>query len=106
MHDLNFALKQLCKRNRDGSFSTQALRARELDLCARQIRELGYTRFKDPHKLKGRHVTALVGGKGRAAVGDPAAQFVGLRHPGAGARQHVGGDGKSTKIGILRRPLK
>ena len=60
MHDLNYGLKQMCRRNRDGSFSTQVRRARELDLCARQIRELGYTRFKDPHKLKGRHVTALV----------------------------------------------
>ena len=60
MHDLNYGLKQICRRNRDGSFATQARRARELDLCARQIRELGYTRFKDPHKLKGRHVTALV----------------------------------------------
>lgn len=61
MRDLNYALKQLCRRNRDGSFSTQARRAQELDLCARQLHELGYTRFKDPHKLKGRHVTALVG---------------------------------------------
>ena len=60
MHDLNYALKQLCRRNRDGSFSTQARRARELDLCARQLHELGYTRFRDPGKLKGRHVTALV----------------------------------------------
>lgn len=60
MHDLNYALKQLCRRNRDGSFSTQARRARELDLCARQLHELGYTRFRDPSKLKGRHVTALV----------------------------------------------
>lgn len=60
MHDLNYALKQLCRRNRDGSFSTQARRARELDLCARQLRELGYSRFREPHKLKGRHVTALV----------------------------------------------
>ena len=60
MRDLNFALKQLSRRNRDGSFSTQARRARELDLCARQLGELGYTRFKDPGKLKGRHITALV----------------------------------------------
>ena len=60
MHDLNYALRQLCRRNRDGSFATQARRARELDLCARQLRELGYTRFRDPCKLKGRHVTALV----------------------------------------------
>ena len=60
MRDLNFALKELCKRNRDGSFSTQARRAQELDLCARQLHEMGYTRFKDPHKLKGRHVKGLV----------------------------------------------
>ena len=60
MHDLNYRLLQLCRRNRDGSFATRARRARELDLCGRQLHDLGYTRFKDPHKLKGRHVTALV----------------------------------------------
>ena len=60
MRDLNYRLMQLCRRNRDGSFATRARRARELDLCARQLHELGYTRFKEPHKLKGRHVTALV----------------------------------------------
>ena len=60
MRDLNYRLRQLCQRNRDGSFATRARRARELDLCARQLHELGYTRFKDPHQLKGRHVTALV----------------------------------------------
>lgn len=61
MRDLNYRLLQLCRRNRDGSFATRARRARELDLCGRQLHDLGYTRFKDPHKLKGRHVTALVG---------------------------------------------
>ena len=60
MRDLNYRLRQLCQRNRDGSFATRARRARELDLCARQLHQLGYTRFRDPHKLKGRHVTALV----------------------------------------------
>ena len=60
MRDLNYRLWQLCQRNRDGSFATRARRARELDLCARQLHELGYTRFRDPHKLKGRHVAALV----------------------------------------------
>ena len=60
MRDLNYRLMQLCKRNRDGSFATRARRARELDLCANQLHELGYTRFKDPHKLKGRHVMILV----------------------------------------------
>ena len=60
MRDLNYRLMQLCKRNRDGSFATRARRARELDLCANQLHELGYTRFKDPHKLKGRHIMILV----------------------------------------------
>ena len=60
MRDLNYRLRQICQRNRDGSFATRARRARELDLCARQLHELGYTRFRGPHKLKGRHVAALV----------------------------------------------
>ena len=37
MRDLNYQLKQLCARNRDGSYSTQANRQRILDLVARQL---------------------------------------------------------------------
>ena len=60
MRDLNYRLKGICNRNRDGSYSTRGRRWKELNLMANQLHEIGYTRFKDPHKLKGRHVTALV----------------------------------------------
>ena len=60
MRDLNYRLKGICNRNRDGSYSTRSRRWKELNLMANQLHEIGYTRFKDPHKLKGRHVTALV----------------------------------------------
>jgi len=42
MRDLNYELKQMCRRNRDGSFATQRDRARVLDLVANQLHELGY----------------------------------------------------------------
>ena len=41
MRNLNFELKQLCQRNRDGSFATQRDRGRVLDLVAGQLQELG-----------------------------------------------------------------
>ena len=60
MKDLNYRLKGICNRNRDGSYSTRSRRWKELNLMANQLHQIGYTRLKDPHKLKGRHVTALV----------------------------------------------
>jgi len=42
MRDLNYELKQLCNRNRDGSYATQRDRARVLDQIANQLRELGF----------------------------------------------------------------
>jgi site-specific recombinase XerC len=59
MRNLNYELKQLCHRNRDGSFATQADRERILDLIANQLHELGY---RDMHatSLKPKHVEALV----------------------------------------------
>ena len=60
MRDLNYRLKGICNRNRDGSYSTRSRRWKELNLMANQLHEMGYTRFKEPHKLKGRHVKALV----------------------------------------------
>ena len=118
MRHLNYALKQLCRRNRDGSFSTQARRAQELDLCARQLHELGYTRFREPHKLKGRHVKALVARwqaqrlavgtikvrmaamrwwaekVGRASVIDPRNAAYGI-----GERRYVTGESKAVTLG-------
>jgi site-specific recombinase XerC len=59
MRDFNYELKELCRRNRDGSYATQAERARILDLVANQLREMG---FKHMHatSLKPKHIEALV----------------------------------------------
>jgi len=59
MRDLNYALKQLCMRNRDGSFATQADRQHILDLVANQLHEMGF-RHMDAHSLKPKHVEKLV----------------------------------------------
>ncbi len=59
MRDLNYQLKQLCKRNRDGSYSTQANRARMLNQIANQLQEMGYRRMT-VRSLKPKHVDALV----------------------------------------------
>ncbi|MBV1915988.1 MAG: hypothetical protein KUG72_11430, partial [Pseudomonadales bacterium] len=59
MRDLNYQLKQLCHRNRDGSYSTQANRQRMLNQIASQLHEMGYRRMST-HSLKPKHVDALV----------------------------------------------
>lgn len=59
MQDLNFELKQLCQRNRDGSFATQVARERALTLTATQLIDLGYKNMTI-HSLKPKHITALV----------------------------------------------
>lgn len=59
MRDLNYQLKQLCHRNRDGSYSTQAKRMDHLMLIADQLHELGF-RGMQPRSLKQKHVEALV----------------------------------------------
>ena len=59
MQDLNYELKQLCARNRDGSFATQADRERILTLIANQLREMGFVNMR-AQSLKARHVEALV----------------------------------------------
>jgi hypothetical protein len=59
MRDLNYQLKQLCARNRDGSYSTQANRQRILDLVARLLNTMGFTRMS-AHSLKRNHVDALL----------------------------------------------
>ena len=42
MRALNYDLKQLCHRNHDGSFGTQADRMRILQLVADQLHEAGF----------------------------------------------------------------
>lgn len=60
MRNLNYELKQLCDRNRDGSYATQADRSRILSQAASQLEKLG---FREMHvtSLKPKHVEALVG---------------------------------------------
>ena len=59
MRDLNFAIKQLCLSNQDGSFSTQASRLRSLDLIATQLEDLGF-RHLSVGGLKPKHIDALL----------------------------------------------
>jgi hypothetical protein len=59
MRDLNYALKQLCRHNRDGSYATQADREHILDLIADQLHEMGF-RHMNAHSLKPKHVEKLV----------------------------------------------
>lgn len=59
MRDLNYQLKQLCRRNRDGSFATQRDRERVLDLVANQLQEAGF-RHLGATSLKPKHVDGLV----------------------------------------------
>ncbi|MGI9303378.1 MAG: phage integrase N-terminal domain-containing protein, partial [Gammaproteobacteria bacterium] len=59
MRKLNYQLKQLGQRNRDGSLATQIARERMLTLIANQLCELGY-RHVVVTRLKPKHVEALV----------------------------------------------
>ena len=59
MRDFNYEMKQLCHRNRDGSYGTQADRERILDLIANQLQEMGF-RHMHATSLKPKHVEALV----------------------------------------------
>lgn len=59
MRQLNYQLKNLCRRNRDGSHATQANRERILAQVADQLHELGY-RHLAVTGLKPKHVEALV----------------------------------------------
>ena len=59
MDDLTYTLRQLCLRNRDGSYATQADRQRSLSLVARQLREAGFHQMRAT-SLKGKHVEALL----------------------------------------------
>ena len=61
MRDLNYQLKQICRRNRDGSYATQAKRMHQLMLIANQLYELGFRGMK-ARSLKPKHTEALVKG--------------------------------------------
>jgi integrase len=59
MDDLTHTLRELCRRNRDGSHATQADRQRILMLASRQLREAGFWQMRAT-SLKGRHVDVLI----------------------------------------------
>ena len=59
MRDLNYQLKQLCRRNRDGGYATQCNRERLLSLIADQLHALGF-RNMSAQSLKPKHVEGLV----------------------------------------------
>lgn len=59
MRDLNYQLKELCRRNRDGSYATQQNRVRQLSLMADQLHALSY-RAMNAQSLKPKHVEALL----------------------------------------------
>ena len=58
MRNLNYQLKQLCRRNRDGSYTTQRDREYHLTLIADQLHALGFHHMT-VHSLKAKHVDAL-----------------------------------------------
>ena len=59
MHDLNHQLKELCQRNRDGSYATRADRERLLTLCANDLAARGFQHL-NAASLKPKHVAALL----------------------------------------------
>ena len=118
MRDLNYQLKQLCHRNRDGSYATQAKRMDHLMLIANQLYDLGFRGMK-PRSLKQKHVDALVKGwlrqelavgtiKNRMAVLRWWAEKADGRNVVAGSstyygipdRQFVTNTSKATAVGI------
>ena len=59
MKTLNYQLKELCKYNRDGSFSTQSNRHKILQKMANDLYDLGY-RHMQAKSLKTKHVDTLM----------------------------------------------
>ena len=59
MDDLTYTLRVLTKRNKDGSYATQADRLQALTLFSRQLREAGFFQMT-ARSLKGMHVQALL----------------------------------------------
>ena len=60
MQDLNYSIKKVCDRNRDGSHATRSNRERMLGQCATQVKALGFRDAKTVHDLKPKHVHRLV----------------------------------------------
>ncbi len=116
MRDLNYQLKQLSQRNRDGSFATRAGRERLLSLMANQLHELGFQHM-GATSLKPKHVEALVNRwrsegiavgtlKNRLSalrwwaekIGKPGVVARGNDHYGIPERRYVGGESKARAV--------
>ena len=59
MRDLNYQLKNLCLRNKDGSFATQSNRQKILHQIANQLHDMGFRQMQ-AESLKAKHIDALV----------------------------------------------
>ena len=59
MRQLNYDLKEICKRNHDGANTTQSCRERRLTQIANQLHNLGYQNLT-AQGLKPKHIDALV----------------------------------------------
>lgn len=59
MRELNYELKKLCIRNKDGSYSTQSSRQKRLQKMANILHESGFRKMS-AQSLKPKHVNALV----------------------------------------------
>ena len=59
MRNLNYEIKQLFSRNKDGSFATQADRNKILTMVANQIHDLGYRNLKLKN-IQDKHISALI----------------------------------------------
>ena len=59
MRDLNYGLKRLVNKSREGSFATRAAREHILQQAANTLHDLGYRKL-NPQGLKPKHVEALV----------------------------------------------
>ncbi len=57
MRNLNYQLKQLCRRNRDGGYATQRNRERLLSMIANQLQSLGF-KGMSAQSLKPKHAIA------------------------------------------------
>ncbi|MCH9699247.1 MAG: integrase domain-containing protein [Gammaproteobacteria bacterium] len=69
MRDLNFQLKTLCHRHKEGSYRTRHDRHAQLQLIANQVHDLGF-RHLHASGLKHKHVEALVAHWQSTAISD------------------------------------
>lgn len=60
MKHLNYSLKCLINRNRDGSFGTRSEREKVLDMAMSQLVKAGFNQLYDVREIKSKHIDKLV----------------------------------------------